>query len=156
MKKIKLTQNKYALVDDDDYEVLNKLKWHTAKYAGGIFYAQRSEKVNGKFRYYPMTRKIMGTSPKGKIVDHIDGDGLNNQRKNLRFASVSQNGMNRKDNCNNVSGFRGVTYNKNAKKWQAQTMSRGKPVYLGLYKNILEASRAYQKFSKERYKKYKR
>lgn len=156
MKKIKLTQGKYTLVDDKDYKKLNRFKWCVGVYTDSLSYAMRSKKKNGRWISCCMQKEIIGIIPKNTVIDHIDGNGLNNQRKNLRIATVSQNGMNRKDNCNNVSGFRGVSYNKKAKKWQSQTMSMGKPIYLGLYKDILEAANAYKMFANENYKNFKR
>ena len=157
MKKIKLTQGEYALVDDEDYDKFSKIKWYVFRACPTLNYAMCSKKQqNGKFRNFNMSREVMMNVPKGMVVDHIDGNGLNNQKKNLRIATTSQNGMNRKDNCNNTSGHRGVCYNKKNKKWQAQTMSMGKPVYLGMYDDILEAAKAYKEYAKKNYKQYRR
>lgn len=122
MKRIKLTQGKFALVDDADYEMLNKWKWCAIK-SGKNFYAQRYHSII-------MHREILQT-PKGLETDHIDGNGLNNQRSNLRIATHSQNGKNRGKCNNNTSGFKGVSWNKKNKRWQANIKINGKRKYLG-------------------------
>lgn len=106
MKKIKLLNAKYALVDDSDFDELNKFEWHTD--AKG--YAVRSNGLSkGKQRQVRMHREIMNT-PKGMDTDHIDHDKLNNQRDNLRVCTNSQNQMNRVKPAHGVtSKFKGVS-----------------------------------------------
>ena len=145
MKKIKLTQNKYALVDDNDFEELNKFKWHALK-DENTFYTGRKiwDKKTKKQKYITMHRVIMKT-PKGKETDHIDNNGLNNQRSNLRIVTHSQNQMNKGMSKNNTSGFKGVSWDKNSKKWLALIRFNGKQIYLGVYTTKEEASEAYIK-----------
>src|SRR3990167_10308366 len=91
MKEIKLTQGKITLVDDEDFEYINQWKWHVIKNKKQThFYAQRSE--NGKS--IRMHRVIMKT-PHNKDVDHIDHNGLNNQKNNLRNCTTQENIRNR-------------------------------------------------------------
>lgn len=103
MKKIKLTSGKFALVDDDMFEELNKFSWCLN---GG--YAIRGYSKNGKQAKLKMHRVIMNT-PKGMDTDHIDNNKLNNQRNNLRVCTRSQNCMNRKKRStpNLSSSFKG-------------------------------------------------
>lgn len=143
MKKIKLTQNKFALVDDSDFEKVNQFKWYANKQRG-IYYALRKG-LEGKI--YKMHQQIMGNYPENKpLIDHIDRDGLNNQRNNLRFATYQENGMNRKIGINNKSGFKGVSWNKRQKKWQVITKLNGKSINLGEFKEINDAAQAYNNF----------
>ncbi len=142
MKKIKLTQGKYALVDDEDYSELNKFKWCAAKTSK--IYAFRSKVINGKRRQCSMHRELM--QPKdGYQVDHIDGDGLNNQRSNLRVCTPSQNQMNKSKMPSNTSGYKGVFLLKTVNKWIAQISVGDKDIYLGIFADPLKAYEAYCK-----------
>jgi len=101
MKKIKLTKKQVALVDDSDYEELNRFKWHARKTVK-TFYAERTFTIgNGKRKNVFMHRYIMQT-PKGFDTDHIDGNGLNNQRSNLRVCTRSENLRNQGKKPNNT------------------------------------------------------
>lgn len=135
MKTIPLTQNKIALVSDEDFEELSKYKWHlhTTKFGD---YARTS---NPK-RY--MHTFLMNPGH-GYEVDHQDGDGLNNQRSNMRICTSSQNKANQKVRSDNVSGFKGVSWDKSREKWLAQTHYKGKYKYIGRFANKLEAVNAY-------------
>lgn len=93
MKKIPLTQNKTAVINDRDYPMLILHKWHTMK-RKNTWYA--GSKIDGKSVY--MHHFILGKK-KGFVIDHIDRDGLNNQRVNLRFVTPQQNNMNQPKNC---------------------------------------------------------
>jgi hypothetical protein len=135
-KIIPLTQGKVALVDDNDYKWLNQWKWYM--YAiRGLFYARRG---NGGSL---MHRLILGAPP-GVQVDHRNGDGLDNRRGNLRLASHAENQHNQKlSRINNTSGYKGVTWSKERRKWRAQIGVDGKTHYLGYYNNKLDAARTY-------------
>jgi len=138
MKKIELTQDKFALVDDDDYDFLNQFKWSAAK-TYKTFYAV---KRNGK-KMISMHNMIMGTI-KGKIIDHIDGDGLNNVRKNLRHATHSENMQNRRS-CGK-SKYLGVTLYCVKKRWKYYKTGISKDnnwIYLGSFKSEEKAARVY-------------
>mgnify|MGYP001558903680 CR=1 FL=1 len=138
MKIIKLKgkrgDGKVVIVDNTDFEYLNKNKW----YLGSQRHAIRTEK--GKTIY--MHKLIMNVE-RGFYVDHADGNPLNNQRFNLRKATNSQNQMNRKNSSINTSGYKGVTWNKKLNKWRAQIYLEKKYIYLGYFKNIKDAASAY-------------
>lgn len=140
MKKIKLTQGKYALVDDEDFELLNKYKWYAHKNKGGYYYAIRNAKneITGKRFSIRMHCEIMGR----KIIDHIDRDGLNNTRKNLRLSCFKTNSMNRKNRKNSPFGFKGVSRTKNGK-FNASIMKDGKRIHLGTRKTAKECAELY-------------
>ena len=153
MKKIKLTQGKFALIDDRDFEELNKFKWY-AKRIGYIFYAFRnSEKINGKKKTIAMHAVLAGTS-KGNVTDHIDGNGLNNQRDNLRVCSQSQNRMNVNKTKSNNSGYKGVSWHETRKKWRAFIYYGGIQIYLGSFKTKIEAFKIYCVASKKYHKEF--
>lgn len=147
MKRIKLTQNKYALIDDLDYEKVSKYRW-CAVLSRGKWYAGRMN--NGRMHSFILGKK------KGKEVDHIDGDGLNNQRKNLRFASHKENSRNCKLYKTNKSGHKGVSWHSFHKKWHVQCRVDSKNYHLGYYDNVEEAVKVYQRFSKKHHKKFSR
>lgn len=141
MKKIKLTKEQYAIVDNEDFEYLNQFRWSyldRGKYTG---YAIRSGR--GKTVY--MHREIMGTKD-GELTDHIDGDGLNNRRSNLRIASPAQNQANRRPRKIGSSGVVGVYLSKGKKKsWQARYSRDDKWLHIGYFLTKEEAGEAYNK-----------
>lgn len=135
MKKIFLTQGKVALVDDADFDWLNQWKWSLgSKSSGG--YARRKEA--GK--HILMHRLIMGF-PVGLQVDHINRNPHDNQRKNLRIVTRSQNCWNRK--ANGERRFKGVFV-----RWQAIIMAGGKRFHLGSFSSEGAAARAYDRAAK--------
>jgi len=148
MKRIKLTQGKWALVDDSDFERLNQWKWFADK-QGNTFYAVRnSATINGKQTRIRMHRVIMNTH-EGMETDHADRNGLNNQKHNLRICTKSQNRMNRKKYVKNSSKYKGVTWAKYAKKWRARIQINIKAIFLGHFLLEEEAALAYNKKAKE-------
>lgn len=146
MRKISLTQGKYALVDDEDFEKVSKLKWFAYK-NGNFFYARHSARhsENKKSQYKLLHRFIMKARSKKKFVDHINGNGLDNRRKNLRIVTHQQNTWNRQKQKNNTSGYIGVYFDKkNGKgKWKSQISIKGKKTNLGRYDSRRKAAIAY-------------
>ena len=139
MKRIKLTQGKYALVDDEDYEWLNKRKWHTHR-SKNNYYAVRNNYTGKGAKIIQMHRQIFNT-PKGMLTDHKDRDGLNNQRYNLRACT-------RRQNNTNVTGygsskFLGVSWSKRYGFWEAKIKINYKGKFLGYFKTELEAAIIY-------------
>jgi len=133
MKKIPLTKNKSALVDDKDYEYLNQWKWF---YHYG--YARRSQYMGGgaknrKYKMIHMHRVIM-QCPEGLQVDTLD-----NRRNNLRIVTLSENAKNHKKFSNNTSGHTGISYFKHCDRYMAYIGNRGKLINLGYYKDLNEA-----------------
>ena len=92
MKEIPLSQGKVALVDDEDYKYLNQWKWYAAK-QGNDFYAFRNDYTVSPPKTVRMHREVLVEDPRD--IDHIDGNGLNNQKVNLRYCTHSQNHQNR-------------------------------------------------------------
>lgn len=142
MKEIQLTQGKVALVDDEDFEYLNQWKWCACKISNR-FYAIRSYRLNSKKIFIYMHRLITNNNDSKMHTDHKNNNPLDNRRENLRICTNSQNQMNTKVQINNTSGFKGVVWNKIAKKWVAQIKLNNKLKNLGRYINPIDAARAY-------------
>ncbi len=135
---IPLTKGKVAIVDAEDYERLSKYKWHTV-ISYKRFYAYRT--FNGKNT--AMHRFIMKPA-EGLLVDHIDGNGLNNTKDNLRICTYQQNICNRKGWGKN-SKYKGLCWDKYNKKWRAQIHYNRKCRYLGVFEDEVEAAKEYDK-----------
>ena len=142
MKNVKLTYNKFALVDNQDFELLNQWKWYAHK-DGNTYYAVRGIRKKDKvFRIF-MHRVILGLKYKdGKITDHSNRDGLDNRRENLRVISVAKNAQNHRKYSQNTSGYNGVYWSIPNKKWKAQIMVNKRGIYLGYYDDINDAIKA--------------
>jgi hypothetical protein len=135
--EVKLTQGKVALIDDEDWELVSKYSWYAYKNKhGNTFYAATTNSKNFKIR---MHRLIMNT-PSGKQVDHINGNGLDNRRVNLRVCTNSQNHMNGQK-VHGKSVYRGVC--KDRKWWKARICVNRQQINLGLFTDEIEAAKAY-------------
>lgn len=142
MKEIKLSQGKIALVDDEDYEYLNQWKWYAYKDSKS-YYAKRTNYSQGVSKHIKMHRAILGVTNPEVFTDHIDHDGLNNQRHNIRIASRAQNNSNTSSCRNSTSKYLGVFWFKQTKKWRAQIRKNGVSNHLGLFNTETEAATAY-------------
>ena len=145
MKQIPLSQGKFALLDDDDFEYLSKFKWCVSKSnCGRKFYVMRRLSKNQGGRTQAMHRLICGcVHDKNVVVDHIDGNSLNNQKSNLRVCTRAENSRNADKPVNNTSGYKGVYWDKSKKKWTAQIKFEKATIPLGRYHDKIEAARAY-------------
>lgn len=147
MKEIPLTQGKVALVNDEDFEKLNKYKW-CASWSGWTWYAVRNIVVNGKQTMIYMHREILNARNSIE-VDHRNGNGLDNQKGNLRFCTRQQNSFNRNHPCkNNKLTVKGVW--KVSNKFRAQIMVDGNSIHLGYFNVLGDADSAYR-IAEEKY-----
>lgn len=141
-KEIPLTQGFVALVDDDDYPlVMAAGRWHAKRDKRSTYalHSIRSTTTTTGWTSEAMHRFLVDWP----LIDHINGDGLDNRRSNLRPASSTQNAANRQHFNPNVSGFRGVSYNRGRlKPWKA-TVGQLNRVHCGYFYNPEEAARAY-------------
>jgi len=145
MKLIKLTQRfkdrepVFTMVDDEDYELLNQWSWRFRD-NGHTKYVFRTINFNGKEYVFYMHRFLMQT-PKFMEIDHIDGNGLNNQKSNLRNCTHAENLRNSK--TYSKTGYKGVSYNGN--RMRSTIAINGKQINLGYFDDATEAAKAYNK-----------
>lgn len=149
-REIKLTRGKVTLVDEDDYEYLAQWAW-SANFSRGKWYARRYlGNFQGTKKYLSMHREIMDASPEME-VDHRDGDGLHNQKNNLRICTHIENMQNGIIKSNNTSGYKGVFWYKNYEKWVARIVVNKKKVHLGYFGDKEDAVLAYDVAAKKYY-----
>jgi hypothetical protein len=145
-KEIELTQGYKAIVDDDMYDELIKYKWCAHKMIrNGTVYATRLERMHFS---------VVGYPNKGMVVDHINGNGLDNRRENLRIITNQNNIRCQGINRNNTSGYRGVSWHKGKQRWEAKIRVNGHRLSLGRYKTAEEAARAYDAVAREYFKEF--
>jgi hypothetical protein len=154
MKKITINSPKYGikevLVDDSDYEWLSAYNWNVRKDKHG-FYCTANGKYVNKLRQpaINMHRLIMNAG-KGQQVDHKNGNGLDNQRGNLRFCTPLENARNRRQPKPNSSGYRNIHKQWN-KYYVRVQVERKKRVLVGSFSSIDDAVIAYNKFVSEKF-----
>jgi hypothetical protein len=144
MKEIKLHNGMITRVSDDDFEQVNRFKWSARKNGNTWYVLRRDHSVSGDHRL-GMHRQIMSAGT-GQIVDHIDGDGLNNQRENLRFCTKAENAKNRK--AWGRSRYLGVAWFKRDSKWRAQIFQNKIHKHLGYFDIEEDAAIAYNEAAK--------
>jgi hypothetical protein len=140
--QIPLTRGAVALVDECDAEIVLRYRWHSMRRPNGILYARTD--VMGKSVL--MHRIIMGCSSPN-VIDHVDGDGLNNQRANLRICTQQMNCGNARKRVSGASIYKGIF--RHRAKWQASIGCDGKVVHLGTFESEMDAALAYDAAARE-------
>lgn len=148
VKVIHLTQGKFSIVDPEDYDAVMAMGWWDAYKQGNNWYAKRHvvEERDGKKvrRTLRMHKFITGFH----ITDHINRNGLDNRRVNLRNATAKMNAGNRRLRSDNTSGYPGVHLAPSGK-WVAQGRTGGKTVHIGQYATAEEANAARVEYMQE-------
>ena len=151
MKTIQLTQGKVARVDDSDFESLSLHKWYAAKNTHtGKHYAWRGDYALGRKRRKTvhMSKTVLGCTG---MVDHINGNTLDNRRSNLRECTNQQNSFNKRKTTKQngaATQFKGVCWHKRLKKWQANICVNYRKVHIGYFDSPEEAATAYDAAAK--------
>lgn len=144
MKKIPLTKGKFAIVDDEDFEYLNRIKWHITTKGYAIHSIKR---INIWMHRYILEKHNLYKN--GFEVDHINRNRTDNRKINLRICTGSENRVNTTILKRNKSGYKGVFWDKYNKKWEATISFNKKNYFLGLFDDPELASYAYIEKSKE-------
>ena len=154
MKRIKLTKEQYAIVDDDDYRELSSHKWFALKRKSN-YYASRAIKHKDKGQVIVnMHRVIMGRVCRdGACVDHINHDTLDNRKMNLRVCTKQENSRNMRTS-HGTSRYKGVYYYKPTRSWQAHIYFNDKKHHLGYFGTEIKAAEAYNNKANEIFGKY--
>jgi hypothetical protein len=135
-----LTQGKFAIIDRDMAETLARWNWH-AKWSGFGWYAAHRVGPRGNSKIVGMHQVVLGTTDAPE-VDHVNRNGLDNRRHNLRDATRMQNAWNT-ERTRSQSGFRGVSWQAHAKMWRAEITMNRKRVYLGYFRSPEAAAHAF-------------
>jgi hypothetical protein len=132
-----------AIVDAEDYDRLKKYKWCAVE--EGNWYAKTFRRDGMPLWMH----RLVIDAPKGLYVDHIDHNGLNNCKSNLRLCTNAQNQQNRRPNRGGSSRYKGVHKLKSYKKFRARIVHNKKAIHLGYFKDEIEAAKAYDKKARE-------
>jgi hypothetical protein len=150
MREIPLTHGLVALVDDEDYEWLSQFKWYAVRtdyisqrYYGMAYIPVRLRKTNKKITYM---HRVVLNPPKDKQIDHINGNGLDNRKENLRIVTNRENQQNLRDSPirKYTSKYPGVSKQKSGK-FRSQISINGRNKELGMFTNEIDAAMAYQR-----------
>lgn len=149
---VQLTRGYEAVIDASDVGLADKYNWHSKierRPDGSILavYATSKVGIGGRKQRTIRLHSIILTTPDGLRTDHIDGDGLNNRRENLRVATIAQNTHNQRRNIANTSGVKGVTWHKKCGKWMARIKAQGIRHHLGFFDSLEDAAAAYSSAS---------
>lgn len=143
--RIALTRGMYALVDQIDLRRALQCRWGASWDGSRSYYAVGRRVHQAGIRMH----RLIARAPNGVLIDHEDGDTLNNRRANLRFASKVQNAANSRVNVRNRSGFRGVSWHRGAGKWQASIQFQTKSMGLGVFTSAESAAHAYDEAARQ-------
>lgn len=143
MPQIELTQGKFAIVDDEDFEWLNQWRWQvdTDGYAVRHVLAREGKK-GSKIRMH----RAINKTPTGLLTDHINGNRLDNRKENLRNCTTRENTWNSKSH-NNTSGYKGVTWDKRGNKWKGHIRINNLSLHLGYFTDVTEAAKVYDSYA---------
>jgi hypothetical protein len=140
MKKVPVSNGKYfALVSDCDYDLVMQYKWYARIDINTIYTISSNKRADGRHQTISMHRLIMNAQ-KGQYVDHIDGNGMNNCRENLRICTCSENQYNSFKRANASSKYKGVGWHKASNSYQARIQVENKRIHIGCFSTEKEAA----------------
>jgi len=149
MKRIRVTQGDklfYALVDDEDFNYLNQYSWWLRDCKTSMYAMTKIDNAP-----VSMHSLLIREIPIGHTIDHKNTNGLDNQKHNLRIATLSQQQINRNIQDNNTSGYKGTSWNKCKKKWRAYITVKGIQLHLGYFNTLNSAAEAYNEAAIKHY-----
>lgn len=138
-KNLKLSNGGYTIIDNIDYELVKNYKWYKIK-KRNTWYARTC--IQKKCVYI---HRLIMNHPEGMMIDHLDGNALNNRRNNLRICTVGQNNRNTRKRKGGTSKYKGVSWCKEKMKWVAHIKVNYKSKNMGCFNNEIEAAEAYNK-----------
>ena len=146
MKKIKLSQGRFALVDDEDFHELSKYKWHV-RTGRNTLYAERYSPVKDRVGQQVMMHRQIMSPPREMQIDHINHNGLDNRRRNLRICTNTENQQNSlpRKSSSSSSKYKGVHRRRGAKKWTARIRTGVRQERVGAFLSEVDAAKAYDK-----------
>lgn len=144
MKVIRSNNGVRILVDDEDYPRLSLCSWSLSSNGYAV-----NTKLGRMHRYLMQARQ-------GQQIDHINGIKTDNRRGNLRFCTATQNSQNQKRHRDNTSGFKGVHWDKEQRKWRSYIQANGIRYRLGRFKSIEDAARAYDEACRKYHRAFAR
>ena len=143
MQTIQLTQGKTAVVDDEMFQILNQYRWYVGR-QHRQWYAMRAIKWNGKNKTIYMHHCVLGYPLNKNVIDHIDGNGLNNQRSNLRMVNQTENKWNSQKQQDTLNPYKGVTLSSPGR-WSAHIKIDKRTIHLGTFDSCELAAQKYDK-----------
>jgi len=155
MKEIPLTRGYTALVDDADFPLVSQSRWQARPDRNTVYASRGVRDGSGKTKTLYMHVALLDAGD-GLVVDHINGNGLDNRRKNLRIATRGQNVHHSFTTVKNKHGFRGISFIERYQRWQVSMKTGGRNTYVGFYATAEEAARAYDAKALEVYGEFAR
>jgi hypothetical protein len=153
-RRIPLTQGKFAIVDPEDYDRLSRYKWFAMRSRRGFYAIRMVTTKNGRRKKIRMHRQILN-APADKLVDHINHNGLDNRKANLRIVTNMQNSWNkRKQKGDYSSQYKGVSWAKRVGKWHTEIYCNGSKIFIGYFDDQVAAAKAYDEMAAELYGEY--
>lgn len=153
MRTIELGRGYTTVVDEDDYDKLSQYNWSVDE-RSHTTYVKRSVYEGGIRTGTEIMHRLIMDAPEDMQVDHINGDGLDNRKENLRLCSQKQNLMNKRSVVDSSSKHKGVCWDKGSSKWRAYIQVDKKKKHLGYYTDELAAASAYNEAAKEHFGEY--